>query len=792
MDSNTPAKIHSLAYASIVSVFLYIISIYVYGIDAIRWCGWESQELNSVCIAINTRIPIFSNQLLYKLLILLLLTPSLTFGINKPLKKYNHKYTIILLIIGTILFLMKSFGGWYILLTTLGFLSISIGLIRIDFGEQVKDNEDIFNDIEEAFPQEEIKRENPYSVNLPMYYYLKNHKNKLEKRNGFINIINVFGGTLVMGTAGSGKTFAVIEPFMQQLISKGFAAAIYDFKYPTLSKKVYNYFLHAYKEGVYSTINHDVTPHFYSLNFDNPAYSHRANPISPSLLREDVDAINVAINVMCALVPQWRKEADFFANSAMNIFAAILLYLRGVEGGRFCTFAHAVEFLSIELDKLIPILLSKKQLQNITKPFENAFKTGAVDQIQGQIASAQIPLARLATENVYFICTGDDFELDVNDPQEPKIVTVGNNTLKVEAYATPLSLYFYQIIQQVNQQNKWPSFLSIDEFPTIYLSSIDRTINTARSNKVAVLLGYQDNTQLYRDYGEAQAKVIINSPGNFFAGQVQGETAEMLSKFFGKKIQQRKSHSLSETSISQSVNEQLEEIFPPNKISNLSQGAIIGKIADNFDQRVKEKLFSCTIDTNKIKVDESNFVELPIVTRFPKDTVPEDYLKEFMLDYSSRFTNPDVDHIMQIIMQKSDQDNLYKLNTSDFNLTEDNISPQTRNVIFQKFGSNKIESKEIKQFIFYVIGKLLSIGFITESGHKETYYVAIWMRAHIRQHYYQIKKDIVDLVERTEQELLADPECLKYFRTEYLQRLRNQYDEEEEEIEIDMSDNSDE
>lgn len=786
MNMNGSDKIKTLAYSSIVSIFLFVISLYIYGIETFRTLGLESETMNTVLIAINSRIAIFNNQLLYKFLVVLLLFPALVFGINKPLKRYNNYYTIALLVVGLLLFFIKSSGIMYIILSVSGFICLCIGCIRVDLGEKVPDNKDVFNDIEEAFPQEEEKKENQYSVNLPMYYYLKNTKGKLEKRHGYINIINVFRGTLVMGTPGSGKTFCVIEPAIQQLIAKGFCTAVYDFKYPTLAKKVYNYFQQAVKNGAYAKINNKVVPRFYVINFDNPAYSNRANPIHPSLLRDDIDAINVAINVMCALVPQWRKEADFFANSAMNIYAAITLFLRITEGGKYCTFAHTVELLSVELDRLLPILLSRKQLENITKPFSNAFISNAVEQIQGQIASAQIPLARLATENVYYVCTGNDFSLDINDPLEPKVLVVGNNTQKVEAYATPLSLYFYQIIQQVNQQNKWPSCLCIDEFPTIYLSGIDRTINTARSNRVSVILGYQDNTQLMRDYGEAQAKVIINTPGNIFSGQVQGETADMISKFFGKKIQQRRSHSISEQ-VSMTVNEQMEDVFPPSKISNLSQGEIIGKVADNFDQKVKEKLFSCTIDTDQIKVDESNFEELPIVTRFPKEA-PREYIQEWFDNYSRVFGNPDVDQMMHTIMEKADDDNIYHFSSADF-FKGMTLLETTRQEITNKFGVKDMNQEVIRQYIDHIIGKMLNIGFLMETGYKNQYYVSIWMRAHVRQNYYQIKNDVADLVDRCEKELLSDPDCLKYYRVEYLQRLQKQYGAEETDVEIDMPDN---
>ena len=783
MDADSSGKIKSLGFACIVSICLFCLSVYIYGIEAFRSLGLENYSANQVFIAINTRIKIFESPFLFKTLIIILHTPSLLFGINKPLKYYSLGITWGLLLSGLILFLLPSSGWWYVILASIGFISFSVSLIRFNFGERISGNEDCFNDIEESFPQNERKIVNKYSVNLPMHYYLKNKKGVLEKREGWLCLINIFRGTLISGTPGSGKTFCLIEPYMEQIIFKGFATIVYDFKYPTLAKKAYNYFLRAQKDGAFKNINAEVTPRFYVINFDNPAFSHRCNPINPTLLKEDADALNIAINVMLALNTEWRKQADFFANSAMNIFSAILLFLRNYRGGIYCTFAHAVELLSVELDRLIPILLSRKELVNITKPFESAFRNNAMEQIMGQIASAQIPLARLATENVYYTCTGNDFELDPNDPLEPKIIVIGNNTQKVEAYSTPLSLYFYQVIQQINQQNKWPSALIVDEFPTIFLNNIDRLINTGRSNKVAVLLGYQDNSQLYLNYGEPQAKVILNSCGNVISGQVQGETADFLSKYFGKKIQKRNSQSVSENSVSFSVNDQMEEMFPPNKLANLSQGQLVGKIADNFDQKIKEKLFSCEIDTDKIKTKETDFMDLEIINHFDKKDALQQYVNEWREEYSLRFNNSDVDLIIETIMGKTDQQNLYHYNLKDFNLNIHTLSPQSMSILKNKFNLANCESlndESLDKFLKYILGKLTGLGFITPFGGRNCFYVTIWMRAIVREHYYRIKQEVEELVDKAEQELLMDPDCLKFFRTEYLQRLQKKFEKQKE------------
>ena len=248
----------------------------------------------------------------------------------------------------------------------------------------------------------------------------------------------------------------------------------------------------------------------------------------------------------------------------------------------------------------------------------DAWKSNAQDQLQGQVASVKIPLSRMISPQLYWVLTGDDFTLDINNPEEPKILCMGNNPDRQSIYGAALGLYNSRLIRLINKKGKLKSSLIIDELPTIYIRGLDNLIATARSNKVSVCLGFQDFSQLERDYGEKEAKVIINTVGNIFSGQVVGDTARTLSDRFGRIVQLRESHSVSNDSVTTSTNTQLETLIPASKISNLSQGMFVGSVADNFDERIEQKIFHAeiVIDTEKVKAETATYVPIPDISSF--------------------------------------------------------------------------------------------------------------------------------------------------------------------------------
>lgn len=490
---------------------------------------------------------------------------------------------------------------------------------------------DTDSEVEESFKQNEELIDNPYSVNLRTEYKFKG-----KTRNGWINVVNPFRATSVLGTPGSGKTYAVINEFIRQHMRKNFTMYCYDFKFPDLSTIVYNHM--KWNEEKFKS-KYGVKPKFCVINFDDPRRSLRCNPIDPKFMSDITDAYDSAYTIMLNLNKSWaQKQGDFFVESPINYLTASIWYLKETEGGKYCTLPHVIEWINAKYGDCIPLMSMNPSLVNYMSAFMEAWEGGAQDQLQGQIASVRIPLSRISSPQLYWVMTGNDFSLDLNNPEEPKILCVGNNPEKRDIYATALGLYNGRIVKVINKKGRHPISLVIDELPTIYFRGLDNLIATARSNKVSVCLGYQDFSQLIRDYGEKEAKAIINTIGNLFSGQVTGETADQLEKRFGKNMQQRKSQSYNTSGVSTSISEQNDTMIPASKISTLTQGNFVGSVADNFGEEISEKIFNAKIliDNDAVKEEEQRFQPLPTFYNFDS---PEEVseLKQFALTFLKNY-----------------------------------------------------------------------------------------------------------------------------------------------------------
>ena len=320
-------------------------------------------------------------------------------------------------------------------------------------------------------------------------------------------------------------------------------------------------------------------------------------------------------------LPDAAKQGDFFVESPTILFAAIIWFLRIYKDGQYCTFPHAVEFLNKPYEQIFPIMSSYPELENYLSPFLDAWLAGAADQLMGQIASAKIPLSRMISPALYWVMSADEFTLDINNPDAPKVLCIGNNPNRQAIYGAALGLYNSRIIKLVNKKEMLKSSIIIDELPTIFIKGLDNLIATARSNKVAVLLGFQDFSQLIRDYTDKEAKVIINTVGNLFSGQVVGETAKTLSERFGKILQKRQSMTINRNDKSTSISTQMDSMIPPSKISGLTQGMFVGSVADNFSERIEQKIFHCEIvvDAAKVAEEEKGYQKIPVITNFVDD-----------------------------------------------------------------------------------------------------------------------------------------------------------------------------
>ncbi len=608
------------------SILVLLLHCYFYCYGAFeRWgltTQWGDQFLQNIA-----HTGLYNTVWKSKVIALGLLGISLLGARGKKSEKINPRSILAYLILGLGLYFsstlilglqgqVEQLAIGYMTLTGVGFLLMLAGGNLLSRYIKVNLGKDIFNELNETFPQEERLLENEYSINLPAQYNLKG-----KVRKSWINIINPFRGLLVCGSPGAGKSYFVIQHIIRQHIRKGFTMLVYDFKYDDLTKIAYNTLLK-------NKNSYKIEPKFYTINFDDLSRSHRCNPLDASTMFDITDATEASRSIMMGLNRDWiTKQGDFFVESPINFLTAIIWFLKKYQNGKYLTLPHVIELMQVDYEKLFSVLRTEPEIEVLINPFISAYQNDAMEQLEGQVASAKIGMARLSSPQLYWVLSANDFTLDINDPKKPKIVCLANNPQKQQIYGAVLSLYVTRLIKLINQKNKLKSSLIFDEFPTIFFNDIDSLIATARSNKVATCLGIQDFSQLKKDYGADQSAVIMNITGNIISGQVTGETSKFLSERFGKINQVKESISINRTDTSISKSSQLDFAIPQSKIAGLSSGEFVGMIADDPTNKVKLKTFHCEIlnDHDALQSESKTYFPLPTIDMITGDLVIQNF-----------------------------------------------------------------------------------------------------------------------------------------------------------------------
>ena len=613
----------------LISIVLLFIHCYYYCYGAFQEWNYTS-ELSDRVLRNITNSGLFSSFNKSKLIALVFLIISLIGAKGRKDEKLNYRTALAYIITGLLIYFISQLtmylplpmliiAGIYMCFCAVGFLLILSGgtLLSRIIKDKLKD--DVFNDEHETFPQEERLLVNENSVNIPMRYRLKD-----KWRSGYLNFIAPYRSILVSGSAGAGKTAFVIRQFIAQAFNRPdpYTMLVYDFKFPDLSIIAYNHFLknkHKYKGE----------PECLFINFEDPSRSHRGNPLEPQSMTDITDATECSRTILLGLNKMWQtKQGDFFVESPINFFTAIIWFLRQYKDGIYCTLPHAIEFLQLPYDSLFTLLRSNKQLEVLVGPFINAYLADVMEQLEGQIASAKIALGRLSSPQLYYVLTGRDFTLDINNPEKPKVLCIGNNPQKQQVYGAVLSLFANRLLKVINKKSKSKSMLIFDEYPTISVDLIP-TISTGRSNRICVLMGVQSINQLRKEYGKEQADVIMSIAGNIIAGQETGDSAKQLSEQIGKIMQKRESLSISDSGTSISKSKQLEYAVPASKIAKLSSGQFAGILSDTPDQKIELKAFDCEIiaDFKAINNEEAAYKEIPIIRQVDDEMIQRNYLQ---------------------------------------------------------------------------------------------------------------------------------------------------------------------
>ena len=576
------------------------------------------------------KIPIYSNILYSKLFtFFIIMVTCIGTRSKKDLELDPTKQIIFPLIFGFIMFFgsicflffkekgetsLEWYNIAYIILSIIGATLINSALDNIS--KRIKSNfmKDRFNIENESFEQSKDKVETEYSVNIPMKFFYNR-----KWHNGWLNICNCFHGTFVIGTPGSGKSFSVINSFIRQHSAKGFAEVVYDFKFPELAKiAYYNYQKNKQLGKIPSNFKFNV------INFSDIEYSRRINPLK----REYIEILADATETAEALYESLQKgdkgsggNSDFFKTSAVNLLAASIYFWSRYENGKYSDLPHVLAFLNQEYDVLFKVLFSEPELKSLVSPFEAAYKSGAVDQLEGQMASLKVQLSRLATKESFWVFSGNDFNLKVSDKKDPSYLIIANNPKTQSMNSALNALIINRLTRLVNTKGNYPTSIIVDECPTLYFYQLATLLSTARSNKVSICLGLQELPQLEEQYGKATAKTITSIIGNTLSGQAKApETLDWLQKLFGKVKQVKEGVTIRRNETTINMNEQMDFVIPASKISSLQAGTLVGQVALDFGQEdnFPTAMYHCktNLDLKKIKKEEEAYKELPKVYNF--------------------------------------------------------------------------------------------------------------------------------------------------------------------------------
>lgn len=546
----------------------------------------------------------FSTPVKTKLVALILICPCLLARTGR-LKSVSVLTLVVVGCCGALLYFLPCWHQMIYLLTTL----VGASMVFWTFGMMSRKSSHENLDEMESFKQCEKLIETDTSVNLPTRYVYNGRV-----RNGWINLVAIERGVIIMGNPGSGKSFSAFEPCIETMIRKGFSMVLYDFKFPTLTNFAYNQYLKYYNSL-------GIKPEFHVINMSDARTSARFNPVSARLIQYPADSAEVADILIRNMAKSSNRKEDFFTDSAKLYIDAVIWFLRCYQGGRYCTFAHVLCMLNHKYEEILEILVTvKENIPKITS-FVNALEGGAGEQLQGMIGSSQTPVGKLSSPEIFWILSGDDCDLTVNDPKHPKILCIGNAIDRQEINGAVLSLYTSRIFKLINQPGRCSCGVMLDELPTIYLKGLDTMIATARSNGVATVLGIQDYSQLVRDYGEKEADVIFSNVASIISGQVSGRTAERMSKMFGKADKTKESETIGRTNDSINISRQKEEVLPVSRIETLSQGQFIGKVGDTKRNPIRRKFFCGEIyrDAEAAKEEMKHWHPLPSVRDFKED-----------------------------------------------------------------------------------------------------------------------------------------------------------------------------
>ena len=567
-------------------------------------------------------IPMFADDSSTKTLVLIITIIAAFLSTPPSRQRVGYAFPLILSLAGVFIYFStadllpvgsyKIVADCYLGMTLLGYLVISASIGQLISATRYVFDAKFFQPETSGFKQEEQLITTSLSLHFEARY-----KYNGRLRRSYVNIINPRRGVLIMGSPGSGKSWFFVEPAIEQLVQKGMALFVFDFKFPTLSAFTYN----SYRRHMGQ---YPAGTRFYSINFSDLPHSHRCNLIDPATLEHNNDAMAISRTILLSINKTWvSRQGEFFVESPIDFLAALIWFLKVYKDGMYCTLPHVIELSKTPYEELFTLLNAEPATRGLIGPFKDAYLNKTMEMLDGQIASARIPLMRLDSPDIYYVLSGNDLSLEINDPAAPAILCLGSDSRRHEALAPVMSLYIDRLNRQINRPGRHPVAVVVDEFATVRAISLLDTIATGRSNDITPILVIQDLSQLRQRYSHDEADQILNTAGNLICGQVAGDSARWVSERFQAQSNLKTTIAVNDVNISTSKTEHMTDAITPSVLANLSSGEFAGLVADDPDKKLELKGFHASIVKHAPPPGAS--APLPLVRLVDKSTIQENY-----------------------------------------------------------------------------------------------------------------------------------------------------------------------
>jgi len=579
----------SSAWLGYAGILLLAIHFFVVCYEAYRPAGMPGDILGRLQ-SMLLNIPLFVEGSSAKTMALVLAIISSWLSSTPSRQRVAYEFPLILALVGGAAYFSTSelvplgtcrlSADCYLGMTMVGYLILVASMSQLISATRYVFDTRLFAPESSGFKQEEQLITTPVSLHFEARYRLNGRE-----RKSYVNIVNPRRGVLIMGSPGSGKSWFIVEPAIEQLVQRGMALFVFDYKFPVLTQLAYTCFRrHA---GAYP-----AGSRFYCINFTDLPHSHRCNLLDPETLVHNNDAIAISRTILLSINKSWiGRQGEFFVESPIDFLAALIWYLKVYKDGTYCTLPHVIELSKTPYSELFTLLNAEPATRGFVGPFKDAYINKTMEMLDGQIASARIPLMRLDSPDIYYVLSGDDLNLELNDPAAPAILCLGSDSQRHEALAPVLSLYIDRVNRRINYPGRRPSALVLDEFATVRAIGVLDTIATGRSNDITPIVVIQDLSQLRQRYSHDEADQILNTAGNLICGQVAGDSAKWVSERFQAHLNLKTTIAVNDAGVSTSKTEQSVEAVTPGVLANLSSGEFVGIVADDPGVKLELKGF---------------------------------------------------------------------------------------------------------------------------------------------------------------------------------------------------------